>query len=148
MFCSFLMPKIRRNNPPSIFGLLTTTTFIEKPPQQFLQRTMPLTISAKDKTTTRNFSGKIKAKISPAPSMANKSPGFMPLDLFISTPPFSLLIHYMRCRKKCSKDFYASFSVIKISAVPCSTKICAVSAVISLLTPKPQKGLNSKCSNG
>lgn len=101
----FLMPKIRRKSPPNIFGLFTNTTFIKKPPQQFLQRTMPLTIKAMDRKTTRNLEGNIIARISPAPNITKINPRLPPLALFMSTPPFLLLLHYMRYRKKCSNIF-------------------------------------------
>ena len=78
-------------------------SYRQPPQQQVLQRTMPLKISAMDNITTKNLEGKINASTSPSPSIAKINPRLFPRRFFISTPPFLLLIHYMRCQKMCSK---------------------------------------------
>ena len=66
---------------------------------------MPLTIKARDNTTTKNSEGNTNAKISPAPSMAKMSPIGIPLDLFISTPPFLFANTLYAVLKKVLKIF-------------------------------------------
>lgn len=135
----FLMPKIRRKSPPSIFGLFTNTTFIKKPPQQFLQRTMPLTIKAMDRKTTRNLEGNIIARISPAPNITKINPRLPPLALFMSTPPFLLLLHYMRYRKKCSNIFIGNKNQC------CSLFCCNVCNICRNFITHAQAAKRRKC---
>lgn len=92
--------------PLSIFGLLTTTTFIRLTSViitfgyvssvAYLVTVMPRAIRAIAKTKIRNFVGKHSPSNNPTPKVESAMPAHLPLEHTRNTSFPHFLLHYMR----------------------------------------------------
>ncbi|GEM_PF-4608843 len=106
-FSVFLMPKTSRSRPLIIFGLLTTTICIVKPPYLLRQIASTKSETAVSRST---FTGKMKQIIIPLPNAPATADSILRLFFIFSPPAVSLISQYIHCseigykRSECKKS--------------------------------------------